>query len=61
MEIKPTYVTFEQAKLLKEKGFNVNCLNAYAEERLIDKNTGGDKFTGVYRLVTLSRYHKNFI
>jgi signal peptidase I len=23
MEIKPTYVTFEQAKLLKEKGFEV--------------------------------------
>jgi hypothetical protein len=28
MEIKPTYVTFEQAKLLKEKGFDEPC-NAY--------------------------------
>ena len=25
MEIKPTHVTFEQAKLLKEKGFNIPC------------------------------------
>jgi hypothetical protein len=25
MSIKPTYVTFEQAKLLKEKGFDVEC------------------------------------
>lgn len=25
MEIKPTYVTFEQAKLLKEKGFDEYC------------------------------------
>jgi hypothetical protein len=29
MEIKPTYVTFEQAKGLKEKRFNEICLNAY--------------------------------
>ncbi len=29
MEIKPTYVTFEQAKLLKEKGFDEACANAY--------------------------------
>jgi hypothetical protein len=58
--IKPTYVTFEQAKWLKEKGFDVNCMNAYAEERLIDKKTGGDKFTGIYRLVTKSRFHKRY-
>jgi len=25
MEIKPTYVSFEQAKRLKEKGFNIPC------------------------------------
>jgi hypothetical protein len=25
MEIKPTYVTFEQAKRLKEKGFDIDC------------------------------------
>jgi hypothetical protein len=29
MEIKPTYVTFEQAKLLKEKGFDVECNSYY--------------------------------
>lgn len=29
MEIKPTYVTFEQAKLLKEKGFDIECRNYY--------------------------------
>lgn len=29
MEIIPTYVTFEQAKLLKEKGFDEKCLNFY--------------------------------
>jgi len=29
MKIDPKYVTFEQAKLLKEKGFNELCLNAY--------------------------------
>jgi hypothetical protein len=28
-EIKPTYVTFEQAKLLKEKGFNEPCTHLY--------------------------------
>jgi len=29
MEIKPTYVSFEQAKLLKEKGFNVRLKKVY--------------------------------
>jgi len=29
MEIKPTYVSFEQAKLLKEKGFNEKCVQGY--------------------------------
>ena len=29
MEIKPTYVTFEQAKLLKEINFNTPCMRAY--------------------------------
>ena len=28
-EIKPTYASFEQAKLLKEKGFEVECINAF--------------------------------
>jgi len=29
MEINPTYVDFEQAKLLKEKGFNITTRTAY--------------------------------
>jgi hypothetical protein len=29
MKIKPTYVTFEQSKLLKEKGFDINTRTAY--------------------------------
>jgi len=29
MSIVPTYVTFEQAKLLKEKGFDVECTYHY--------------------------------
>ena len=29
MEIKPTYVTFEQAKFLKEKGFDEDCSKMY--------------------------------
>jgi hypothetical protein len=30
--IQPTYVTFEQAKLLKSKGFNETCSMRYNEE-----------------------------
>jgi hypothetical protein len=29
--IKPTYTTFEQSKLLKEKGFNIICKQRYWE------------------------------
>lgn len=32
MEIKPTYVTFEQAKLLKEKWFDLECLTLFNYE-----------------------------
>ena len=32
MEIKPTYVTFEQAKLLKKKGFNMSYRKYYNED-----------------------------
>jgi len=35
MEIKPTYVTFEQAKLLKEKGFYVKVEWAYQDKNLV--------------------------
>ena len=48
MEIKPTYVTFEQAKLLKEKGFNIKSKYHYPD--LSDKQeicllTDWNKFT----------------
>ena len=29
MKIEPTYVTFEQAKLLKRKGFDVSCIRLW--------------------------------
>jgi hypothetical protein len=60
MDIKPIYVTFEQAKLLKEKEFDIICSQCYAEERLIDKKTGGDLYTGIYRMCTKSRFHKRY-
>jgi len=31
MNIQPTHVTFEQAKLLKEKGFDVECIYHYGK------------------------------
>jgi hypothetical protein len=41
MEIKPTYVTFEQAKWLKEKGFKENCDYLYSDGRLEERNCIG--------------------
>ena len=35
MEIKPAYVTFEQAKLLKEKEFNLSVSKAYIENQFV--------------------------
>ena len=35
-EIKPTYVSFEQAKLLKEKGFNLPVYHHYSENPVND-------------------------
>ncbi len=32
-KVKPTYVSFEQAKLLKEKGFNISLYNFYYQEK----------------------------
>jgi hypothetical protein len=42
MEIKPTYVTFEQTKSLKEKGFDEECKMCVAEgdERPLPFNCG---------------------
>ena len=59
-QIEPTYVTYQQSLWLKGIGFDVPCIKAYAEVRRINSETGGDIFTGEYRLVTLSRFHKRF-
>lgn len=40
MDIKPTYVTFEQAKLLKEKGFKYYCPLSYWEQKLTNNTPG---------------------
>lgn len=55
-----TPVSFPIAKLLKEKDLIIASVKCYAEERFIDKNTGGDLFTGVFRLCTKSRFHKRY-
>jgi hypothetical protein len=44
MEIKPTYVTFEQAKLLKEKGFDAKLSKVY--------NTIGQLWNSHYSYMT---------
>ena len=61
MNIQPTYVTFEQAKLLKEKGFNMDIKsNLYQTEKavykeneklIINQNSRGGSicmFEGIY-------------
>lgn len=47
MESKPTYVTFEQAKLLKEKGFNIEC-NHYYEHALTSLVDQQDGYSGPF-------------
>ena len=44
-KIKPTYVTFEQAKLLKKKGFNIptNLCYADGDNRALPFNCGNSK------------------
>jgi len=47
-EIKPTYVTWEQARLLKEKGFDESCYRTYNLRKElspfpITENMGGEK------------------
>lgn len=36
MKIEPAYVSFEQAKLLKEKGFNIVTRSKYIKEKFIE-------------------------
>jgi hypothetical protein len=49
-KIEPTYVTFEQAKLLKEKGFNEECETSYYThyEKLMIENNGATKITPMH-------------
>ncbi len=46
MEIKPTYVTFEQAKLLKEKGFDVDTEHHY--------NIDGEQYKPIFTSTDIS-------
>jgi len=47
MKIEPKYVTFEQGKLLKEKGFNVSCQHFY-ELALTTQEDGEDGYSGPF-------------
>lgn len=38
--IQPTYITFEQSKLLKEKGFNEHCTSYYTENNDLYEDVG---------------------
>ena len=40
MEIKPTYCSFDNAKLLRQKGFNIDNISAYyqSSKLCIDKD-----------------------
>jgi len=46
MKIEPTYVTFEQAKLLKEKGFDVDTEHHY--------NIDGEQYKPVFTSTDIS-------
>jgi hypothetical protein len=50
MKINPTYWSFEQAKILTEKGFDVATIYAWCEK--IDFKSGKDIPTGTYILRT---------
>jgi hypothetical protein len=48
-QIEPAYVTFEQGKKLKEKGFNVECRNYYLEKDKALHEGFEDEYWGDYR------------
>jgi hypothetical protein len=52
MEIEPKYVTFDQAKWLKEKGFNLPTLNWY--------HRGNKKFNTNDLLFSMNRLTDNY-
>ena len=47
-EIKPTYVTFEQAKSLKEKGFDVLTWYCYLKDRTVQFSSGDENDVDLY-------------
>ena len=52
-EIKPTYVTFEQAKWLKEKGFDEECNKFYVKQNA--KIFGIDEHGRYYKSVNIPK------
>jgi len=59
-EIKPKYVTFEQAKLLKEKGFNLPCFYYYENDKLIEPYLENGSSTDTEFKVELSDLLEHF-
>lgn len=54
MNIQPTYITFEQAKLLKDRGFDEYCSTAYDKNGKVLRFQGGQESmrnTETYHLV----------
>ncbi len=60
MEIKSTYVSFEQAKLLKEKSFNEKCFNYYTSSGEQYINGKGTEITNSGFNSTYSIYSFNY-
>jgi hypothetical protein len=56
-EIKPTYVTFEQAKWLKEKGFNEECFSYYS----VEYSRGREIFFWSNKLPISETYQNSFV
>jgi hypothetical protein len=50
-KIEPHYVDFNTAKLLKEKGFNVECRNYYLEKDKALHEGFEDEYWGDYRCI----------
>lgn len=48
MEIKSTYVTFEQAKLLFEKNFNEYCTSYYEKDKSLHQYVGNFNSEDLY-------------
>lgn len=60
--IKPTYVTFEQAKLLKEKGFDIHMSHYYFEDSEFKEHSlkGSNGYYGDEYEVHLSQFNENW-